>query len=86
MRFARNQKHPQAVAHAINHDDGMVVVERQLTRAGLDRELENVGSAVVDRQGQRNIASDRHRHLPRLAAIFAPRHHRLALCPVLLAG
>ncbi len=86
MRLARDEQHPQAVAHAVDDDDGMVVVERQLARAGLDRELENVRPAVIDRHRQRNIAADRHRHLPRRAAILAPRHDRLALCALLLAG
>ena len=86
MRLARDEQHPQTVAHAVDHDDRVVVVERQLVRAGLDRELEDIGSAVVDRQGQRNVAADRHRHLPRRAAILAPCHDRLALCALLLAG
>ena len=86
MRLARDEQHPQAVAHAIDHDDGMIVVERQLARARLDRKLENIGSAVIDRQGQWDIAADRHGHLPRRAAILAPRHDRLALCALLLAG
>ena len=51
VRLARDEEHPQTIAHAIDHDDGMIVVERQLARARLDRELENIGSAVVDRQG-----------------------------------
>jgi hypothetical protein len=86
MRLTRYKQYPQAVAHAVDHDDGMVVVERQLARAGLDCELEDVGSAVIDRHGQRNIAADWHRHLPRRAAILAPRHDRLALRALLLAG
>jgi hypothetical protein len=69
----------------------MVVVERQLARAGLDGELENVGPAVIDRHRQWNIATDWHRHLPGRAAILAPRHDclalgGLALCALLLAG
>ena len=50
MRLAGDQQHPQPVAHAVDDDDGAVVVERQLARAGLDRELEDVGAAMVDRR------------------------------------
>src|SRR5580704_6970876 len=86
MRLARDEQHPQTVAHAIDDDDGMIILERQLVRAGLDPELENIGSAVVDWHRQWNITADRHRYLPRRTAILAPRHDRLALCALPLAG
>ena len=81
MRLARDQQHPQAVAHAVDDDHRVIVVEGQLARARLDRELENVGPAVIDRQAQRNIAADRHRDLPRRAAVLAPGDDRLARAP-----
>ncbi len=86
MRLARDEQHPQTVTHAVDHDDGMVVVERQLARARLHCELENVGAAVIDRQCQRNIAVDRHGHLAWRAAVLAPRHDRLALCGLRLVS
>ena len=43
MRLARHQQHPQPVAHAVDDDNRAVVVEGQLLRAGIDRELETLG-------------------------------------------
>jgi len=58
MRFAGNQQHPQAVAHPVDDDDGAVVNQGQLARAGRRFELQHIGAAMVDRDRQRDIAAD----------------------------
>src|SRR6185437_11932833 len=83
MRLARDQQHLQAVADAVDDECRAIVVERQLMRPGLGLELEDIGSAMIDGDADRHIASDRHEARGRRAAVLAQGEARLL---VLRAG
>ncbi len=69
MRLARDQQHPQPVAHAVDlHHRAVVAVGQFALRLGHD-ELQHVHAAVRQRHRQIDLLADRHLELLRLAAV-----------------
>jgi len=58
--LARDQQHAQAVAHAVDGEEGAVVVEGELVGAGRHLELDDVGAGIADGDGQLDRLADRH--------------------------
>ncbi len=78
VRLAADEQHLEPVAHAVDGEGGVVVVERQLVRPGLGLDLEHVGAAMVDRDRKRHVLPDRHHARGRIAAVLPEREPRLA--------
>ena len=77
MGFARHQQHPQAVAHAVDDDDGALVDRGQRVRPRLNLQLEHIGAAMIDQHRQCDVLADRRHQLLRGTAVLAPGHARL---------
>ena len=60
MRLARNQQHPQPVAHARHRHHGAVVLQRQFGRAGRGRQFDHILAAMGD--GHLDVGVLAHRH------------------------
>ena len=69
MRLARDQKDPQAVADAVDLDDGCVVARGQFARLFRKGELDHVHAAVLQSHGQFQVAVGGHLEALRLVAV-----------------
>ncbi len=64
--LARDQQHAQPIAHAVDGEQGAVVVERELVGAGRHFQLDHVGAGIAHRDGELDRLADRH---------VEPAHH-----------
>ena len=76
MRFARDQQNAQAVANAVGDHHGAIVQHRQLFGARGDIDLDDVGAAMAERQGDGRGLADRGIGGGHLLAIDRNRHRR----------
>ena len=70
MGFARDQKDPQTITHAVDLDDGGIVSVRQLACCGRHGETYDVHPAVLKRHRQCQIGVGRHTRQHRFTAVY----------------
>ena len=76
--LARDQQHPQPVAHAVDRDDRRVVAVGQLARRRRRRHLQHVDPAALQRHRQLDAAVDRHLEAQRLGAVERDQQRHVA--------
>lgn len=69
MRLARDQEHPQPVAHAGDGGDDPVVAVGQLALPGAEADVDHVGAAMADLDHQRGLLAHRQHMVLRRPAV-----------------
>ena len=76
MGLARDQKHPQAIAHTIDNDNRAVVLQCLFGIARFDFKLDNVFAAMLNRNFEGGLFTDGNGKRFSLFAIDMHSHHR----------